>query len=155
MPALTIRPIENTVANILLLIGSRTMPTLLFYLGISALFTHELDAVINMEWRLLYHLRTLPDVTASSLFVALHFPFFFVFLFISHHKTALVRERFRLAVCLFLVIHGVLHFRLSNDPLYFFEGFLSNAYIASASLIGLLYIVLLHKNSFPPAGDKP
>ena len=53
------------------------MKTLLYYLGIAALFTHELDAVLNMEWRLLYHLRTLPDITASSLFVGLHFPLFF------------------------------------------------------------------------------
>lgn len=100
------------------------MPTILYYLGISALFTHELDAVINMEWRLLYHLRTLPDVTASSLFIALHFPFFFLFLFLSHHKATLIKERFRLAVCIFLVVHGILHFRLSNEPLYSFEGFL-------------------------------
>jgi CubicO group peptidase (beta-lactamase class C family) len=115
------------------------MPTILYYLGISALFTHELDAVINMEWRLLYHLRTLPDVTASSLFIALHFPFFFLFLFLSHHKATLIKERFRLAVCIFLVVHGILHFRLSNEPLYSFEGFLSNTYIAGASLLGLLF----------------
>ncbi len=124
------------------------MRTILYYLGISALFTHELDAVINMEWRLLYHLRTLPDVTASSLFVALHFPFFFLFLYLSHHRSTLVKERFRLAVCAFLIVHGILHFRLSSEPLYLFESALSNTYIASASLIGLLHVALFYKSSF-------
>ncbi|WP_251359088.1 DUF6713 family protein [Kangiella sp. TOML190] len=121
------------------------MKTSLYYLAIAALFTHELDAVLNMEWRLLFYLRTLPDPEASSIFVALHFPLFFAFFYFGHHKNGRVRETFRFVIASFLVVHGMLHFRLSDHELYQFSGFLSNFYIYSASLCGLAFIVLSWK----------
>ena len=118
------------------------MKTLLYYLGIAALFTHELDAVLNMEWRLLYHLRTLPDITASSLFVGLHFPLFFTFFYFGHHKSLKVKTIFRVSVSLFLLVHSVLHFRLSNHGQYQFEGLVSNFYIYGAAVFGTAFIAL-------------
>jgi hypothetical protein len=50
--------------------------TFVFYLGLGLLFTHELDAIVQGEWRLLYVLRSLPDEQAMPLFVALHVPLF-------------------------------------------------------------------------------
>ena len=54
------------------------MPTLFYYLGISLLFAHEMDAVAHKEWQLLYVLRTMTDQMAYPLFVAMHVPLFFV-----------------------------------------------------------------------------
>lgn len=115
--------------------------TLLYYLGVTALITHELDAVLNTEWRLLYVLRSLSDDLASGYFVALHFVLIFAFFYIGHHRNTKLREGFRFLVALFLVIHGVLHFALSGDPMYTFSGFGSNLYIYSASVFGLLYLL--------------
>lgn len=39
--------------------------TLLYYLGVTSPLTHELDAALNTEWRLLYVLRTMSDDVAS------------------------------------------------------------------------------------------
>ena len=60
------------------------MLTILYYLGLAALFTHEMDAVMRSEWRLLYVLRSFSDDAAYPLFLALHFPLFFVFLWLKH-----------------------------------------------------------------------
>lgn len=118
------------------------MKSIVYYLGLSALITHELDAVLNVEWRLLYHLRTLPDVTASAIFVAMHFPMFFFFLYFSNHQKPKIKTLFRTFVALFLVVHGALHFRLSDHELYQFEGVLSNLYIFSAAFFALIFLVM-------------
>ena len=121
------------------------MKTILYYLGIALLCTHEMDAVINMEWRLLFHLRTLPDEAASTLFVALHLPLFFAFFYFGHHKKQKVRVGFRLLIAAFLVIHSGLHFNLSDHALYQFDGLLSNLYIYGAALCGTAYILMSWK----------
>lgn len=121
--------------------------TLMYYMGLAALFTHEMDAVVNMEWRLLFHLRTLPDPMASSVFIALHFPLFLAFFYFGHHANSIIKNRFRLAVAGFLVIHSALHFNLSDHALYQFEGVLSNLYIYSAALFGTVFLLLSWRES--------
>lgn len=115
--------------------------TLLYYLGVSALLTHELDAVLNTEWRLLYVLRTLSDDVASVYFIAMHFVMVLAFFYFGHHTKSKIRDGFRSFVALFLVVHGGLHFRLSDDPLYTFSGLSSNLYIYAASAFGVLYLL--------------
>ncbi len=121
------------------------MKTLIYYLGLAALFTHELDAVLNMEWRLLFHLRSLPEPVASSTFIALHLPLFFAFFYFGHHRNTKFREIFRLVVASFLIVHSALHFRLSDHDLYQFSGFLSNFYIYGSAVCGLIFILLSWK----------
>lgn len=122
------------------------MKTILYYLGVAALFTHELDAVLNFEWRLLFHLRSLPDDAAGSWFVALHLPMFFAFFYFGHHKHTKVQNLFRGAVAIFLVIHSGLHVALSHHEHYQFDGFLSNLYIYSAAGFGIAFLMLQLKN---------
>lgn len=118
------------------------MKTIVYYLGISFFFTHEMDAVINMEWRLLYHLRTLPDVSSSAYFIALHLPLFFAFFYFGHHRNSKLKNGFRCMAAAFLVIHAALHFRLSDHELYAFSGIASNIYIYVSAIFGLLFLLL-------------
>ena len=71
------------------------MRTIIYYLAIAALFTHELDAVLNFEWRLLFHLFTLTESVASALFIGLHLPLFFIFFYFGHHPVRKIQSRFR------------------------------------------------------------
>lgn len=116
------------------------MRTALFHLGLAALFTHELDAVEHSEWRLLYVLRSLPDESAYTAFVALHLPLFAVLLWLCHHPRERLRSAVRQAVAGFLVIHAGLHLRLSGAPEYEFEGPLSNLLIYSAAAFGAAFL---------------
>ncbi len=115
---------------------------LLFLLGLSTLIAHELDAVIQSEWRLLYILRRLPESLASSAFVALHVPLMAGILWLTTHASESVHGKSRIALAMFLVVHTGLHQRLSNYPAYTFTSPLSLALIYGAGLLGLAYVVL-------------
>ena len=118
------------------------MPGVLYYLGLAALFTHEMDAVRAQEWKLLYVLRGLPEATAEPAFLLLHLPLFFVLLWLSQHETARLREGFRLLAGAFLVVHAGLHARLGEHPLNAFDGVVSNGLIYTAGAFGGLYLLL-------------
>lgn len=118
------------------------MPSFVYYLGLSALLTHEMDAVQAQEWRLLYVLRGLPEAVAYPAFLLLHLPMIFVLLWLSHHPARRIRRGFRLLAAGFLVVHAGLHARLADDPLNGFEGVVSNGLIAAAGLCGGLYLLL-------------
>ena len=125
------------------------MPVIVYYLGLAALCTHEMDAVMRSEWRLLYVLRDLDDTLAYTWFVGLHLPLFFLFFWLSHHGNVRLREGFRVLVAAFLAVHAGLHFRLSGSPDYLFEGWLSNGLIFFAGACGLVYIALVVRNRSP------
>ncbi len=113
------------------------MAIALYYLGLACLFTHELDAVTHSEWRLMPLLKSLPDDAASQWFVGLHVPLFFAILWMSHAPKEGVRNATRLGVAFFLIVHAVLHFALSSDPLYTFHGSLSRLLIVAAAACGV------------------
>lgn len=118
------------------------MRAALFYLGLGFICTHELDAVTHHEWRLLYVLRDLAEPLARDAFVAVHVPLFALLVWATHQSSALWRERSRLALMGFLVIHVGLHWRLSDHPLYTFHSALSWSLILGGGLCGLAYLLL-------------
>ena len=117
------------------------MPTIFYYLGLSALFTHELDAVMQREWQLLFILREMSDQSAYPIFLALHVPAFFLFLWLSHHTNQSVQLGFRRLAGSFLIIHGCLHLYLADIPENHFQAPLSNSLIYAAAFFGLLYLL--------------
>ncbi len=117
------------------------MKNLLHYLGLGAIATHELDAVTQHEWRLLYVLRAMPEELARQAFVAVHVPLFAVLIWLTSHPKQRIREFSRAALAAFLVIHVGLHMRLSGHALYTFHEPLSVAIIWGAGLCGLGYLI--------------
>lgn len=117
------------------------MKTILFYLGLASLLTHELDAVTHSEWQLLPFLRALADEVASPLFVSMHVPLIFFVLWVSHHRKDSVRKMSRMVISGFLVLHAGLHSALLVTPDYAFDGVLSNVLILSAGAFGVAYLV--------------
>ena len=118
------------------------MKTLLLYLGLGAIASHELDAVRQHEWRLLYILRGLPEALAEQVFIAVHVPLFAVLIWLLHHPRNTLRAASRVLLMAFLVIHVGLHLRLSGHALYTFHAPLSVALIWLAGLAGLGYLAL-------------
>jgi hypothetical protein len=110
-----------------------------FRLGWALLLSHELDAVAQSEWRLLYILRGLPDAQAMAWFIALHVPLFALIFWLIGHAQPARREGAQLALAVFLVIHAGLHKRLESDPLYTFDSLLSNTLIYGAAACGIVY----------------
>lgn len=117
------------------------MKNLWFLLGLGFISTHELDAVMQHEWRLLYILRSLPEALAANVFVAVHVPLFAVLVWLTHHPLPRWREGSRLALMGFLIIHVGLHLRLSGHVLYTFHSSLSKLLIFGGGVCGLLYLL--------------
>jgi len=117
------------------------MQKAIYYLAISVLVAHELDAMTHSEWRLLFGFRDLEDLVASKLFVAGHVPLLFVVLWFSHHVNPKIADWTKTGVSAFLVVHTLMHFALSGVPEYDFNGLLSRSLIfASGALAGVVLL---------------
>lgn len=126
------------------------MRNLVFNLMLATLFTHELDAMTQSEWRLLYMLRGLSSADGQFWFVVLHVPLFAGLLWLIAQAPLQVRHHAQSALALFAVIHAGLHYRLSDDPLYSFHEPLSVALIAGAALLGALFLFLSRHKLLDP-----
>lgn len=109
------------------------------------LLAHELDAVAQHEWRLLYVLRSLPDSVAQDAFVLLHVPLVAFLAWAGWHANAAVRTATRLGVAAFTVVHAGLHWRLSGDPLYTFHDPLSVFLIYGAIVPAIAVVVSISR----------
>jgi hypothetical protein len=109
-------------------------------LMLATLFTHELDAMTQSEWRLLYVLRSLSDEQGSWWFVAIHVPLFWALIALTHHAHEGVQRASRLAFAAFCIVHALLHWRLASDPLSTFSSPLSWSLIIGAAVLGAAYL---------------
>jgi len=116
------------------------MKNLWFLLGLGFIASHELDAVTQQEWRLLYVLRSLPEAVAAKAFVALHVPLLALLVWLTHHPMPRLRDGSRMVLMMFLIVHVGLHLRLSDHVLYSFHSPLSQLLIFGAGLCGVLYL---------------
>ena len=113
-----------------------------FYLGLGSLFTHEIDAIPNHEWRGLPLLGTLPDETGMLVFIAAHVPLFAILIALAASGNERIRRLSRLGISAFLVVHGLLHVLSSSEPSYEFSSGLSRVLIFGGSALGALYLAL-------------
>ena len=119
-----------------------SMKNAIFYLGLALLFTHELDAMPNHEWRLLPILNSLSDEAGEAAFLLAHVPLFAVVIAYVASLNSKVRTRARNVLCGFLAIHAVLHFALSAHADYEFASMVSSFLIYGAGLSGVAYLLL-------------
>jgi len=128
------------------------MKDIAFYLGLASLFTHELDAMPNHEWRGLPLLQGLPDDIGMLVFVAAHVPLFAVLIALVASSHLQTRNLSRLGISVFLLVHGVLHALSIGQPSYEFSSALSNVLIFGGSMFGAVYLLLVARETraFPP-----
>jgi hypothetical protein len=131
------------------------MKDVAFYVGLASLFTHELDAVPNHEWRGMPLLRALPDDTAMAVFIAAHVPLFAVLIALVASAKPHVRALSRLGIGVFLLVHGALHALSMGEPTYEFSSVLSNLLIFGGSAFAALYLVLEGRERFAGSAGRP
>ncbi len=117
------------------------MKNLIFYLGFATIITHELDAITQSEWKLLFILRSLPEEIASPIFVILHVPLITALLWLTNNQSQTVKNWSRIGLAGFLVIHSGLHKLLEHHPDYTFNSWLSLGLIYGGALIGFVYFI--------------
>jgi hypothetical protein len=117
-------------------------PKVITQLMLATLFTHELDAMTQSEWRLLYVLRSLSDEQGRWWFVVIHIPLFWTLIALTHHANTHVQRASRIGFAAFCIIHALLHGRLASDPLSTFSSPLSWSLILVAAALGAAYLVM-------------
>jgi hypothetical protein len=117
------------------------MKNLLFYLSFATIITHELDAMTQSEWKLLFILRSLPEESASLAFVVLHVPLIAALLWLTNNESEVIKNWSRIAFSTFLIIHSGLHKLLEGTPNYTFNSTLSLGLIYGGGLLGLFYLI--------------
>ena len=126
-----------------------------FYLGMGSLFTHELDAIPNHEWRGMPLLQSLPDESAMVVFIAAHVPLFAVLIALVASSNARIRALSRLGIAVFLLVHGLLHILSMGQATYEFSSTLSNLLIFGGSSFGALYLALEAKAKLAARPEDP
>ena len=117
------------------------MKKIILYLGIGALFTHELDAMTNHEWRVLPLTSFLGDELGRDVFVVLHIPLFALVIGLLSSASRSRRRATRLVLAVFLAVHGLLHWFYAGHPSYEFSSALSNTLILLAGTCGICYLL--------------
>ena len=118
------------------------MNNIIFYLGMATLFTHEMDAMLNHEWRVLPLTSWLPENSGMLVFTFFHIPLYAVLIALVASKNRKVRFWSRIGVSTFLLIHAALHAFFKDSPSYEFSSVSSLILIFGGGLFGLVHIFL-------------
>ncbi len=122
------------------------MRHLIFYLGLGTLFTHELDAMVNYEWRLLPWINGLTDEAGMVVFIFLHIPLCAALISMVASIKEKIRTFSRWGISLFLIVHAILHIVFMGNDHYEFASWVSNVLIFGGALLGALYLYLEYRS---------
>lgn len=109
---------------------------LFFYLGLSFLLLHEMDAIRCKEWRIFPGLHLLNDKWGHIVFVFAHVPLFFWVLWELTHSANL--EGFIRGFNIFMVIHLGLHILFLFHKKNEFKDWISWTILAGAGVCGMV-----------------
>jgi hypothetical protein len=112
---------------------------LFFYLGLSLMTIHEMDAIRCKEWRIFPGLSKLSDKSGHILFVFAHIPlFFFIFWQLTTNRDM---ASFRKWFSLFMIVHLGLHVLFLKHKNNEFKDWISWTIILGSGLCGLLELL--------------
>jgi hypothetical protein len=111
-----------------------------FYLGLSLLTMHEMDAIRCREWRIFPGLSLLSDKLGHIIFVFVHIPlFFFIFWQLTHSEDI---DAFIRGFNIFMIVHLGLHILFLKHKNNEFKDWISWTIIIGAGLCGLLDLIV-------------
>lgn len=114
-----------------------------FFVALSLLLVHEMDAVRLYEWRLFRFLSTMLEDRAYMTFTALHIPLYVaLFWGLFQNTTGGMNQNLRMGIDLFCIVHIVLHMLFANHAEYQFHSFFSRLLIGGAGLAGGIDLLL-------------
>jgi hypothetical protein len=119
------------------------MGDLLFFVAVSSLLMHEMDAIDKKEWRLMFVLRKLPDEGALRWFILLHLPLFVGLLALVAAGPSTTTRWVEGGVDAFLLVHAALHENMSRTTDKAFANRFSRSLIWAAAAFGAAHLVYL------------
>ena len=113
------------------------MADVFYWAMISALFTHELDAIKRHEWRVLPLASFLPEQLGEQVFIWMHIPLFLVLLWFSRDGA---QTTFAIGFSAFSIFHVFLHWAFRKHPAYEFNNASSWAIIVLTGTLGSAHL---------------
>ena len=111
----------------------------LFFIGLSFLTAHELDAMRCSEWRIFPGLSLLSDKLGELIFILAHVPLFLFVFYKLTNSTNL--DNFIKGFDIFMIIHVGLHLLLLKHKNNEFKDWVSWTMIIGAGLFGLMDLI--------------
>jgi hypothetical protein len=110
-----------------------------FYLGLSFLTLHEMDAIRCKEWRIFPGLSLLSDKIGQVLFVFAHLPlFYFIYWQLTYSQDI---EAFMKGFNIFMIVHLLLHILFLKHKNNEFKDWISWSVIIGSSLCGIIDLI--------------
>ncbi len=113
---------------------------ILFFIGLSCILTHEMDAIKSCEWRIFPLIARLDEKTGYIVFTALHVPLYLLLFWSLYGENGLNLSLVR-GLDIFFVIHLFLHVLFLRHPKNQFKEAFSWAVIVGAGVAGSLDLV--------------
>lgn len=113
------------------------MNNIVFFIGISFILLHEMDAVRCHEWRIFPGLSLLNDQLGFVLFMLAHVPLFTWLIYFVGNPS------FRNGLDIFLLIHLGLHLIFLKHPKNEFKDWTSWTIISGAAICGAIDLFLI------------
>jgi hypothetical protein len=111
-----------------------------FYLGLSAIIIHEMDAVRCKEWRIFPGLSFLDDNRGFKIFMIAHVPLFYFLFWGLMAQSDSSQLNFGLDIC--FIVHVGLHLLFLRHKKNEFKDSVSWTVVLSAGLFGLIDILI-------------
>ncbi len=114
-----------------------------FFLALSFLLTHEMDAVRRYEWQVFPFLAGIRnDQHGYILFTSIHIPLYLFLLWGVFSHGATTNQSFVYGVDSFCIIHVLLHLVFRTHPNYQFNNWFSWTLILGAGIAGGIDILV-------------
>ncbi|MEM8846843.1 MAG: DUF6713 family protein [Bacteroidota bacterium] len=112
----------------------------LFYMGLTLLAMHEMDAIRCKEWRIFPGLSLLKSSTGYLIFMLIHIPiFYFIFWKLSIRQP---NDGFIFGMDIFMIVHLGLHIVFLKHKNNEFKDWISWSIIIGAGLCGALDLII-------------
>lgn len=112
-----------------------------FYIGLTFILIHEMDAIRLQEWKMFPILSGLKEKTGYLIFTSLHLPLYGLLFWGLWGRQGLVTNLI-LGLDIFFIIHLMLHLLLINHKNNKFRNFFSWGIIILTGFFGLLDLLI-------------
>lgn len=120
------------------------MINILTYIGLFFLVSHELDAVLRREYKIIKIFGVLSDKWALSIFILLHIPLFYLIFWALFHANPQIRILSQIILNSFYILHFFLHQLFRDHRNNKMNTKLSWSIINLLMLVGILQIIHLY-----------
>ena len=111
-----------------------------FYLGLSLMMLHEMDAIRCKEWRIFPGLSLLSDQVGHIVFLFAHIPLFYLMFWKLSDSEHI--EEFIYGFNIFMIVHLGLHLLFLKHKNNEFKDWISWTIIIGAGLSGILDLII-------------